>query len=81
MPEPSLRDQMEFEALPEEVQLLARRVLIGGVQGDPSTIQAYLAGYEDGVEDCDIERPSAPHPDIVSKRLTDLAKSKLAKAS
>ena len=54
----SVADVTAFEALPDEVQALARKVLTGGHSAEKAALaKAYKDGWEDGVEQCEIERP------------------------
>jgi hypothetical protein len=46
----SVRDVVEFEALPEETQALARRVLNAPLTVDPNAVQAYKLGWEHAIE-------------------------------
>jgi hypothetical protein len=55
----SLADVMEWHALPEEVRVLAARVLGYGALDDAFTPQDVLDAYEAGFEECaeQVERP------------------------
>lgn len=64
---PSIGDVAAFESLPEDVQLLARRVLgsglslgNGGLGVSAAEIEAYKRGWEDGIESCEIWGDSVP---------------------
>ena len=54
----SVADVAAFEALPEETQALARLVLTGGSSPEKAALaKAYRAGWEDGVDQVEVDRP------------------------
>lgn len=57
---PTVADELAFAALPPETQELARRVLLGGAEIAPPALLAiaYRAGFEDAINEVDLELPS-----------------------
>ncbi len=64
----TVRDLAEFEALSDEIQQLAKRVLLDeGVGLSPA--DAYLEGWEDAIEACEVRAPARPSIEEARKRV------------